>query len=219
MNDYKINYDILNSGDNCMEIKRFVLGPIQSNCYIVSKDQEALIIDPGFPEKVLIEYLEKNKLTPKFVYLTHGHFDHWGGLKMLKNQYPNLIACAPTKDQVWLTEGEYNRWGYEAPIDQYVDENDKIMFGGKTFNIMETPGHSNGGTILYTDTFAFTGDTLFYQTVGRTDIPFSDMRTLYFSIKRMFNELDDQLICYPGHGRETSIGHEKKYNPFVRQKA
>lgn len=210
-------YVILIFGDD-MEIRKFVLGPIKSNCYIVTIENHAMVIDPGFPEDTIIKYLEANNLSLDLIYITHGHFDHWGGLNMLKEKYPQALSYAPKKDMIWMNENNhYNRWGYPAMIDHYIDENDEIHFQNHLFKIIETPGHSIGGTVLYDEFIAFTGDTLFYQTVGRTDIPFSDMNTLYFSVKKMFKVLNNDTICYPGHGRTTTIGHEKKYNPFVKE--
>jgi hydroxyacylglutathione hydrolase len=198
-----------------MKLKQFTLGDIRSNCYVITHQNKALVIDPGYPSETLINYLIESKVEVEAIYLTHGHFDHIGGVKMLKDKY-NLIVYAPLKDKIWFTNPLYNRLGYEIDIDVWVENETILHILNTTFEVIETPGHSEGSTCLYGQGVLFSGDTLFFQSIGRTDIPFSSAETIYQSIKKLYAHFSDDTICYPGHGRPTTIGHEKKHNPFVR---
>ncbi|MBU1094684.1 MAG: MBL fold metallo-hydrolase [Firmicutes bacterium] len=198
-----------------MEIMKFVLGDYRSNCYIVSEGQKAFVIDPGYESEEVIDYIHKNNLILEGIYLTHGHVDHVGGVKQIKDLFGTTVY-APKKDEIWFHVGPYNRWGYEIPVDVWVHDMKELQFLNKKFTVYETPGHSEGSTVLYTDMTLFAGDTLFFQSIGRTDIPFSDSMTIYKSIKHLYELFGDDVDVYPGHGRATTIGHEKKFNPFVR---
>jgi len=199
-----------------MEITKFQLGSYRSNCYIVSEENKAFIIDPGYESDEIVKFIKKNELIIEAIYITHGHLDHVGGVRQLKLEF-NPTVYAPFKDKIWMGKSSYNQIGYEIPVDVFVKDLDELTFLNKRFVVYETPGHSEGSTVLYTDNILFTGDTLFYQSIGRTDIPLSDSKSIYHSIKRIYNLFDDDVICYPGHGRETDIGHEKNFNPFVRK--
>jgi glyoxylase-like metal-dependent hydrolase (beta-lactamase superfamily II) len=199
-----------------MKVEKFALGDIKSNCYLVSINKKAWIIDPAIEAPSVIEYLKNNEIEPLGIYITHGHFDHCGGIKYIKGFY-DILAYGPIKDKVWFDLTPYNRLGYEVEIDVWVEEGMIIPFLDKHFTVYETPGHSNGSTALAIDNLLFVGDTLFYQSVGRTDLPFASQMEIYHSIKRLYKMFPDETICYPGHGRNTTIGHEKLYNPFVRK--
>ena len=198
-----------------MEIMRFSLGNLKSNCYILSEADKAIIIDPGYESDDVIRYIKKQNFSVEAIYITHGHFDHVGGVKQLKD----LISCmvyAPIKDKIWMGKSSYNQLGYEIPVDVWVKDLDTFEAIGLTFTVYETPGHSEGSTVLSVDHILFSGDTLFYQSIGRTDIPLSDPQAIYRSVKRMYQLFEEDIMVYPGHGRTTDIGHEKKFNPFVR---
>lgn len=198
-----------------MEIMRFSLGNLKSNCYILSEADKAIIIDPGYESDDVIRYIIKQNLTLEAIYITHGHFDHVGGVKQLKDQF-NCTVYAPIKDKIWMGKSSYNQLGYEIPVDTWVKDGDTFEAIGLLFTIYETPGHSEGSTVLSVDHILFSGDTLFYQSIGRTDIPLSDPQAIYRSVKRIYQLFDEDIMVYPGHGRTTDIGHEKKFNPFVR---
>ena len=191
-----------------MEIIRFTLGSLRSNCYIVIEEKHALIIDPGYESDEVIKHLKKNELHVDAIYITHGHPDHVGGVKLIKELYSCLVY-APLKDRIWMGKSSYNQLGYEIPVDLWVREHDYFDVIGQRFTVYETPGHSEGSTVLLTDHILFSGDTLFYQSIGRTDIPLSDAQVIYHSIKRMYQLFDEDTIVYPGHGKPTDIGHEK----------
>ncbi len=198
-----------------MQIQTFVLGDIKSNCYVVYEDRRAFMVDPGFDSDQVINFIEHHHLNLEAIYITHGHYDHCGGVRLLKERYLPVVY-APADDTVWFEETPYNRLGHVVPIDHKVNDGDEIKLIGKTFKVIATPGHSAGGTCLYHGDLLFAGDTLFYQSIGRTDLPFADMHTLYGSIKRLYQLLPDETKVLPGHGRPTTIGHEKQYNPFVK---
>jgi hydroxyacylglutathione hydrolase len=198
-----------------MEIMRFSLGNLKSNCYIVHENKKAFIVDPGYESDDVVKYIKKYDLEVEAIYLTHGHFDHVGGVKQIKELF-GCIVYAPIKDKIWIGKSSYNQFGYEIPVDQWVKDLDKIDLIGHTFTVYETPGHSEGSTVLHFETILFSGDTLFFQSIGRTDIPLSDSMSIYQSVKRIYSLFDEDVIVYPGHGKATEIGHEKKFNPFVK---
>ena len=198
-----------------MEIIRFQLGSLRSNCYIISEENRALIIDPGYESDEVLKYIKKNELKIEAVYLTHGHPDHVGGVKQIKDLF-ECVVYAPHKDRIWMGKSSYNQIGYEIPVDVWVHDLETFEALGHLFTIYETPGHSEGSTVLHVNNIVFSGDTLFFQSIGRTDIPLSDPQVIYQSIKRMYQLFDEDTLVYPGHGKPTDIGHEKKFNPFVR---
>jgi glyoxylase-like metal-dependent hydrolase (beta-lactamase superfamily II) len=198
-----------------MDITRFTLGNLRSNCYVVTEEKKAIIIDPGYESDDVIRYIKKNELIVEAIYVTHGHPDHVGGVKQMKEAF-GCVVYAPAKDRIWMGKSSYNQIGYEIPVDTWVKEGDVINHINQAFTVYETPGHSEGSTVLHANQVLFSGDTLFFQSIGRTDIPLSDPQVIYQSIKKMYQLFDEDTIVYPGHGRSTDIGHEKKLNPFVR---
>lgn len=199
-----------------MQIKTFVLSEYMSNCYLLYRNQEAIIIDPGAESQVVVDFIKEKQLTVKAIYATHGHIDHVGGIRFLKNRF-KCPTYAPKKDHVWFHETPYNRLGYQIPIDHFVGEGDTLTLDNDVFTIYETPGHSEGGTVLYQPNLniCFSGDTLFRRSVGRTDLPFGNFQQLEQSILKMYRLFPEDTIVYPGHGPTTTIGDEKRQNPFV----
>lgn len=196
-------------------IKKFTLGEYQSNCYVISYENEAIIIDPGYENDVIIPYLEKAKLTPKYVFLTHGHFDHIGGVNQLKKHFNNVEVLIHELDVIWLKENEYNLTGTTVLYNTVITEEKSIFLNDLEFNIIFTPGHSAGGMSLVTNNHLFSGDTIFQMSIGRYDFPFANYDDLVASIKKIY-QFPDEMIIHPGHGDNTSVGFEKKYNYFVK---
>lgn len=200
-----------------MELQKFVLGDIRSNCYILYQNGHAIVIDPGFPSDEVIAFIKDNHLSIDGIFITHGHYDHIGGVNQLKKKFHPTVY-APKADHMFLTKGDYNRWGEDISVDVWIENEMTLHFIGVDADVIMTPGHSPGGLVLRFDDILFSGDTLFYQSVGRTDLPYSNAMDIYHSIQKLYRLCHDDMIVYPGHGRATTIGHEKTYNPFVRKK-
>lgn len=202
-----------------MQIKKFTLGDLASNCYVVYDGVSGYIVDPGYESEDVINFILENKIKLAFIYLTHGHFDHIGGVKKIK-EYFNIPVYASQKDLFWLTTFAKQKFGYEVAVDIWIHEAMMIPFDHTDLIVYETPGHSEGGTVLYDahNKYAFSGDTLFYQTIGRTDIPHANFEDIEKSVLKMYKLLPNDTIIYPGHGHSTTIAHEKRYNPYVREK-
>ena len=198
-----------------MNIKRFVLGDYESNCYIISSDGEAIVIDPGYVNSEIIPHLNNENLDVKYIYLTHGHFDHVGGVNQLKSSFPNAIVKIHENDAIWLGKSEYNLLGVKVYVDETFKDEHNFSVGNLELRVIHTPGHSQGGISILVNDRLFVGDTLFRLSIGRSDFPFGDYDTLVNSIKKLYL-LPDKTIVYPGHGEATTIGFEKLHNYFVK---
>ncbi|MFC1814591.1 MBL fold metallo-hydrolase [Thermodesulfobacteriota bacterium] len=207
-----------------MIIKELAVGPIMANCFIVGCEETkaAVVIDPGDePDKILL-ILADLKLKVKYILNTHGHFDHVSANKKMKSATGADILIHPL-DAPMLSQlsASASAWGLSAddspPPDQTLEEGDTVSFGKITLEVIHTPGHTPGGISFSTDGHVFVGDTLFAGSIGRTDFAGGDYATLIASIKNKLFLLGDDVRVFSGHGPETSIGKEKKYNPFVGQ--
>lgn len=206
-----------------MIIKKLEVGPIMANCFILGCEstKEAVVIDPGDDADRILMALSKSELKVKYLINTHGHFDHVGANKRMKDVTGAQIAIHPD-DEPML--GELSRsasmFGLAAenspPADILLKDGDKIVFGNITLEVIHTPGHSKGGVCLFTKGHLFAGDTLFAGSIGRTDLPGGDYDTLISSIRKKLLVLDEDIRVYTGHGPETTIGNEKRMNPFLR---
>jgi hydroxyacylglutathione hydrolase len=204
-----------------MIIQSLVVGPIQANCFILGdeKTQEAVVIDPGDEDQRILTGLKKQALKLKFIINTHGHFDHVGANKALKEKTgaPILIhrAEAPLLAQLSSSAAV---WGMQVddspPADRLLEDGDRISFGEITLEVIHTPGHSLGGISLYTPKDLFVGDTLFAGSIGRTDFPGGDYDQLISGVRTRLFVLGDDVRVFPGHGPATTIGQERRYNPF-----
>jgi glyoxylase-like metal-dependent hydrolase (beta-lactamase superfamily II) len=208
--------------DKTVIIKMLTVGPIQANCFIVGCEdtRKAAVIDPGDEADRILMTLADARLTVDAIINTHGHFDHVGANKRLKTvtQAPILIhrLDAPMLSQL---AAHAAAWGMSAenspPPDRAIDQDDMISVGHLTFTVIHTPGHTPGGVSLVTDKAVFTGDTLFAGSIGRTDFPGGDYATLINSIQKKLFALADDVTVYPGHMDKTTIGQEKRFNPFA----
>jgi len=204
-------------------LKSLAVGPIMANCYIIGceKTKKAAVIDPGDEADRILMQLAEDKLTLKYIINTHGHFDHVGGNYNLKKASGADIiihkADAPMLSDLGRTAGAFGLSVEDSPpADRTVDQGDTISFGEITLNVLHTPGHSPGGISLHTNGIVFVGDTLFAGSIGRTDLPGGDYQTLIDSIKTKLLPLGDDVKVYTGHGPATTIGQEKRINPFLR---
>lgn len=205
-----------------MIIQSLVVGPIMANCFIIGceKTRKAAVIDPGDESSRILMKLAEQKLTVEYIINTHGHFDHVGANRKLKEATgAKLIIHALDQSMLKVLSETSAAFGLSVenspPPDQTVQDGDIIQFGEIILTVLHTPGHTPGGISLHTDGVVFVGDTLFAGSIGRTDFPGGDFNTLISSIKNKLYSLGDQVIVYTGHGPETTIGREKRSNPFA----
>ena len=205
-----------------MIIKALAVGPIQANCYILGCEEtlEAAVIDPGGESDRILHTLAESKLTLKYIINTHGHFDHVSANRPLKEATGAQILIhpqdAPMLDQLSSSAAMFGLSSENSPPpDLSLDEGDTIDFGTISMKVIHTPGHTPGGISLHADGAVFVGDTLFAGSVGRTDFPGGDAGILKASIQEKLFTLGDDVTVYPGHMGTTSIGQERRHNPFV----
>lgn len=188
-------------------LKMMPVGPIQANCYILgcSKTMEGVVIDPGDEALRIVREVSHSGLKIKYILITHGHPDHTGAAKELKQ-----IISAP----VWIHRLDSR--GLDFPPDATLFDGQEIEVGTYRIKVIHTPGHSPGGVCFHAPGAVFTGDTLFAGSVGRTDFPGGDHKRLIAGVKEKIFPLGDDLRLYPGHGPASTIGREKRGNPFFR---
>jgi glyoxylase-like metal-dependent hydrolase (beta-lactamase superfamily II) len=177
------------------------------NCYIVGckETKEAAVIDPGGDVPRIVTELAKRELTVKYILNTHGHWDHTGGNDELKRitKAPLLIHAA-------------DAGGVNERPDGFLEEGKEVRFGTYRLAVLHTPGHSPGGVCLHSPGVVFSGDTLFAGSIGRTDLPGGSYEDLIDGVRKKLFCMEDDTRVYPGHGPTSTIGQEKRYNPFFR---
>lgn len=213
-----------------MKIERFMVGPLQACCYILTNEdtREAIIIDPGGDAQELIEFIKKNNLNPRFLINTHGHGDHIGANKELKEAFSELKVCIHEKDEAMLTHPSKNLsflggFLYKSPPAEVVlKEGDKVSMEGIELEVIHTPGHTPGGICLLSRSkdghpgVLFSGDSLFQGSIGRTDLPGGDYPALIEALRKKVLILEGRTLVYPGHGDSTTVLEEKENNPFLQ---
>ncbi len=210
-----------------MKIDSLILGDYETNSYVLRESETAadcLVIDTGLDVGGLIDFLEEHKLNPVATILTHGHADHIGGLTALRSRFPDMKVHIHKLDAEMLTEPQANLSAMAGapfstePEDFSLEEQGVVDLADIELLVLHTPGHTPGGVCLYSkkDGVAFVGDTLFAESVGRTDFPGGSTSQLTSSIYEKLLTLPDETTVYPGHGPATTIGHEKAHNPFLR---
>ena len=207
-----------------MKIDRFVIGPVGTNCYIVRNDDtdECFVTDPAACPLELVGHIRKEGLNVKAVLLTHGHFDHIMGLDDFLKEFP-VPVYAFSEEKPLLESAELNSslgmFGrpYTFSGAEYVGDGQILHIAGFEIRVIHTPGHTAGGCCYYipAENVLISGDTLFRASVGRTDLPTGSMGDLVRSVREKLFVLPEETKVYPGHMEETTIGYEKKYNPFV----
>ncbi len=197
-------------------------GPLDVNCYIVGceKTKKAAVIDPGGNVEQILGLLEKHDLTVEMIINTHGHFDHIGGNKGLVEATgaPLLIHRHDSSllKQARETAAIFGMSANPSPEpSRELVGREELQVGDLSLRVYHTPGHSRGGICLYVDGHLFSGDTLFAGSIGRTDLPEGDYTQLIYSIKEQLLGLPDDTRVYPGHGPASTIGYEKRNNPFL----
>jgi len=206
-----------------MIVKRLVLGPLSTNCYVAmcEKTHDAIVIDPADNGEAILNTLKSLGAVLRFVVLTHCHFDHAGAAAMLCEKEGASLVCHE-KESGSLSSPAINlsgRFGFPEIIlypDKTVTEGDQITFGDTSLKVISTPGHTVGGMCLYGENVLFSGDTLFAGSIGRTDFPGGSFETIESSIREKLYVLPEETAVYSGHGEPTTIGREKRENMYVR---
>ncbi len=191
-----------------------------TNCYLLWSDKEAGVIDPGGPVSEVIDFIKQRGLVLKWIVNTHGHADHIAGNRMLRNEFAVPIFIHE-RDREMLLEPTANLSvfigkGITSPDpDKLIKDGDILSLDWETLQIIDTPGHTPGGISLYTPGLLFAGDTLFLESIGRTDLPGGAHEQLLKSIREKLIILPPETIVLPGHGETTTIEHESRWNPFL----
>ncbi len=208
-----------------LEILTLTLGPVQTNCYLVAdaKTSQAAVIDPAWDGQTILAEALKRGWRIGHLWYTHAHFDHIGGAAAIADALNPLpqVAMHPADHGLWQTGGGGGAFGYsldpgpEPSID--LDAFKTLRLGDSVFEVRLTPGHTPGSVVFYCAAAAvlFSGDLIFQGTVGRTDLPGGDWNALRSSIQRQVLSLPDDTRILPGHGPETTVGEERKQNPFL----
>ncbi len=219
-----------------MHTETLVVGPLATNCYVVSSGAgkgsagrdggvnhgaggEGIIIDPGANAGRIADYIDRAGIEPVLIVLTHGHSDHMAAAADLAARYGTGVAMhAADLETLEMSIADAPLWGLGNPervrITRKLSAGDTIVFGGLSGKVLHTPGHTRGGISILFDGVVFVGDTLFAGSIGRTDFFGGDMETLLTSIRRRLFTLPDDTIVYTGHGPPTTIGDEKRLNPY-----
>ena len=205
-----------------IKIGRMVLSMCQTNCYFLYREdtKECVLIDPADQGAQIYNALTRNGFTIQAILLTHGHFDHiWGCNKLRELSGAQVFAWEEEKEvceSAKLNVSEDVGRPYEVIVDWYLKDGEKVTIEGMEFQILGTPGHTQGSCCYYfeKDNILISGDTLFEGSVGRSDLPTGNGRTLSRSLKEKLMILPEETLVFPGHGSGTTIGEEKKYNPY-----
>ncbi|CDD07496.1 putative uncharacterized protein [Dorea sp. CAG:317] len=206
-----------------MKVEKFVTGIISTNCYLVINEdtKQAVVIDPAACPSYLMSHIKSEGLKIEAILLTHGHFDHIMGIDGFLSEFDVPVYVheedADAMEDPVLNQSSTYTSGYTFGKARYLRDRQTLELAGYTFQVIHTPGHTKGGCCYYvaSEGVLFSGDTLFQNSVGRTDFVNSSTSDLVHSIREKLFLLPDDTMVYPGHMGETKIGHEKKYNPYV----
>ena len=209
-----------------MKIDTLVVGEYQTNCYIVRANEDAkacIVIDTGLEGAGIIDFLQSHQLDVEAIILTHGHADHIKGTPAIKELFPRAKVCIHPLDEEMLNSASANLSMLTgnsftiAPPDILLEDESFIEYANVKLRVLHTPGHTKGCVSFYNeaDKVAFVGDTLFNESVGRTDLPGGSMDEIKRSIREKLFKLGDDTVCLTGHGEQTTIAHEQKHNPFL----
>lgn len=207
-----------------MKIKKFEVGPLFVNCYILydNDTKEAVVIDPGDEPDLILDFVKEEGLSVNFILCTHGHFDHIGAVKEVKDETGAKIILHEKDIEIYKNSPQVAIQFFGIEIEQQPEpdiliKNEEIIkIGNISLKFMHTPGHSPGSMCVYSDGYLFTGDTLFAGSVGRTDLAGGSMQDLINSLKKIAT-LPEETVVLPGHGPKTKISVEIKTNPFYRE--
>jgi hydroxyacylglutathione hydrolase len=209
-----------------MVLIRLIVGPLQVNCFILADEmtREAVVIDPGDDAGDILKIIKEKGLKVKYIVNTHAHFDHVGANKAIKDATGAALLIHNSDEPVLASASRHSAaFGMKPvsspPADRYVKHGEVITAGEVSLTVLHTPGHSPGGICLLEQGMVFTGDALFAGSIGRTDLPGGDLLTLLRSIKTNLMTLPDDTKVFPGHGPASTIGDERKENPFLNKES
>ena len=192
-------------------------GEYQTNCYLYHENGKLLVIDPGDDASSIINEITNIDIKPSAIILTHGHFDHIASVDSLVDEYDIPVYIHPEDSHYFkLPDFNLSMYYYKQVIlktNPILLHTNDISIDGIDIKIVETPGHTQGGVCFYINGQIFSGDTIFFENIGRTDFPSGKHQLLLRSIKRLLETFSDDTTIYPGHGPETTVGHEKLNNP------
>lgn len=212
-------------------IDSFALGPFETNCLVVRDPADpgraCWIVDPGAGPDPVIEFVRRERLLPERIVLTHAHADHIAGLERVRRAFPGVPVLLHPEEDAFLSDPELNLSAFVGvPVtcgaaDAPLREGDELRLGGSAWRVLHTPGHSPGSTTLVCDAAgeAIVGDTLFAGSIGRVDFPTSDPVRMRHSLREVLMALPDAVRVHPGHGPSTTIGAERRSNPFLQDGA
>ena len=209
---------MISKRNNELKIKKFIVGALDTNCYLVYQEStlKGLLIDPGAYDPLIVEYIKDKGIEVEATINTHGHADHIAGdaafgFPVMISEADESCICNPIRNLSLFAGGKVE----PIQVQRLLKDGDMIKLGSIEFEVIHTPGHTPGGISIKYDDILFTGDTLFHEGIGRTDLSGGNYAILVKSIKEKLLVLPDFVKIFPGHGLSTTIGHEKKNNPFI----
>jgi hydroxyacylglutathione hydrolase len=207
-----------------MLIERIVVGPLGVNCFILGDKQsgEAIVVDPGADCPLILSAVSRFGLKVKYIINTHGHFDHVGCNKAIQ-EGTGAELLIHENDQLLLSQAARSARNYGLSVEdspaptRHLTDGLTLQIGRRTIEVLHTPGHTQGGCslLLRNEQVVLTGDTLFADSVGRTDLPGGDHEQLMASIREKLMPLPDETVVWPGHGPSSTIGQERRHNPYI----
>jgi hydroxyacylglutathione hydrolase len=200
-------------------IRCMIVGMLQGNCYLLKCDESGhgVIIDPGDEPERIAQEIKASGLEPEAILLTHGHIDHANAAAALRRSFRCRVVCHAA-DSDMVKGNQPTLWGLQrnpCTVDQVIADGDVVIVGDKKIGVMHTPGHTKGSVCFSVDSGLFSGDVLFKEGIGRTDLPGGSDVEMSASLKNRILVLEGSTIVYPGHGPSTTIGHELRFNPFL----